>query len=180
MIDAARYAALAAQFGEGWARDEQRRDEPAIAALLLAEARALDEGRFEDWLAMLDADCVYWVPGAPGAADPLKEVAIAFDDRRLLEGRIYRLRSGHAWSQVPASRTARLVSNVEAFATGDEAVRMVRSSFVTAEHRAGETRLFAGWNAHRVARANGAWRIVVKQVNLIDCDQNLRNPSLIL
>lgn len=179
MIDAARYAALAAQFS-GWAREERRVEEPSLAALLAAEARALDEGRFDDWLGMFAEDCVYWVPGAPGANDPLREVAVAFDDRRLLEGRVHRLRSGHAWSQVPASRTSRLVSNVEVFATDEEGVRMVRSSFLTAELRAGETRLLAGWNAHRVARRAAGWEIVVKQVNLVDCDQHLRNPSLIL
>ena len=29
-------------------------------------------------------------------------------------------------------------------------------------------------------RQGGGWEILVKQVNLVDCDQNLRNPSIIL
>jgi len=107
-------------------------------------------------------------------------VAISFDDRRQLEGRVYRLRTGYAWSQVPPSRTARLVSNVEVFATDRDAVRMVRSNFLISEFRAGESRVLSGWCAHRLARSSDGWRILVKQVNLIDCDQNLRNPSLIL
>ena len=40
-----------------------------------------------------------------------------FDDRRRLEDRVYRLRTGFAWSQAPASRTVRLITNVEVFAT---------------------------------------------------------------
>ena len=44
-----------------------------------------------------------------------------------------------------------------------------------------QTRSLAGWNAHRLARVpGGGWRILVKQINLLEGDQNLRNPSLLL
>jgi 3-phenylpropionate/cinnamic acid dioxygenase small subunit len=142
--------------------------------LLEREARLLDEGRFEEWLELFAPQCVYWVPARPGAGDPRREVTVAFDDRRRLEDRIYRLRTGSAWSQAPASRTVRLVSNVEAFDGGKDAL-MVRSAFMINEFRTGETHLWAGWCGYRLK--NG--KIEVKQVNLIDCDQNLRNPSII-
>ena len=57
---------------------------------------------------------------------------------------------------------------------------MVRSTFLISEFRAGETRILSGWCGHRLAEHAGSWRILVKQVNLIDCDQSLRNPSVIL
>ena len=117
--------------------------------------------------------------GSPGG-DPKREVAVCFDNRRQLEGRIYRIRTGYAWSQVPPSRTSRIVSNVEAFGAAGEAVCMLRSTFLITEFRNGETRSFAGWNAHRLARSGNGWKILVKQINLIDCDQNLRNPSFLL
>jgi benzoate/toluate 1,2-dioxygenase beta subunit len=177
------YRALAEQFAD-WRREERQVHAPAllesVAAFLAREARLLDENRLEEWLALFAPECAYWVPGAPGANDPLKEIAVCFDDRRQLEGRIYRLCTGHAWSQVPASRTARMVSNVEVFATADPELYMVRSVFLTTEIRAGDTRTLAGWCCHRLARSGGGWRILVKQVNLLNCDQNLRNPSFIL
>ena len=89
-------------------RDEFRR-------LLEREARFLDQLRYDDWLSMYAAECVYWVPSTPKAGDPRREIAIMFDDRRRLEDRIYRMRTGFAWSQAPASRTVRLVTNVEIF-----------------------------------------------------------------
>jgi benzoate/toluate 1,2-dioxygenase beta subunit len=138
--------------------------------LLEREARLLDEGRFEEWLELFAPQCVYWVPARPGASDPRREVTVAFDDRRRLEDRIYRLRTGSAWSQAPASRTVRLVSNVEVFEN-----MMVRCNFMVNEFRSGETRLWAGWCGYRLK----SWQIAAKQVNLIDCDQNLRNPSII-
>jgi len=181
-IDDAYYRRLAADFTD-WTREDRRLSEPALLerlrAYLYGEARLLDEGRFEEWLDLLDPECLLWIPGSPGG-DPTREIAFAFDDRRQLEGRIYRLRTGYAWSQVPQSRTSRLLSNVEAFRGTGEDVVMVRSVFLLTEFRNGETRRFAGWNVHRLARRGDGWRILVKQINLIDCDQNLRNPSLLV
>jgi benzoate/toluate 1,2-dioxygenase beta subunit len=103
-----------------------------------------------------------------------------FDDRRRLEDRVYRLRTGFAWSQAPASRTVRLITNVEVFATAGEDVRMLRSNFLISEFWGDETRALTGWAGHRVVRAGAGWIIQAKQVNLIECDQAIRNPSIIL
>jgi benzoate/toluate 1,2-dioxygenase beta subunit len=182
-VDDEFYRRLVADFSD-WQRDDLEVADPAVRdrcqALLYREARLLDQARFEEWLGLYAPECLYWAPATAHGGDPRKEVAIAFDDRRRLEDRVYRLRTGYAWSQVPPSRTARLVGNVEVFRTAQPAVLMVRSSFVVNELRAGDTRRLAGWYGHRVAEHDTQWRIAVKQVNLIDCDQNLRNPSVIL
>ena len=77
---------------------------------------------------MFTPECVYWIPSTPTGGDPRKEIAITFDDRRRLEDRVYRLRTGYAWSQKPKSRTVRMVSNVEVFDAGRTDTRMVRSN----------------------------------------------------
>jgi 3-phenylpropionate/cinnamic acid dioxygenase small subunit len=157
------------------ARDEFRR-------LLEREARLLDQLRYEDWLAMYTAECVYWVPSTPDAGDPRREISVMFDDRRRLEDRIYRLRTGFAWSQAPASRTVRLIANVEVFAAARDDARMLRANFLISEFWGDETRVLAGWAGYRVVRDGdgGGWKIQAKQVNLIECDQSIRNPSIIL
>jgi 3-phenylpropionate/cinnamic acid dioxygenase small subunit len=154
-------------------RDEFRR-------LLEREARLLDQLRYEDWLAMYARECVYWVPSTPAAGDPRREISIMFDDRRRLEDRVYRLRTGFAWSQAPASRTVRLITNVEVFATARDDVRMLRSNFLISEFWGDETRVLTGWAGYRLLRDGAGWKIQAKQVNLIDCDQCIRNPSIIL
>jgi len=153
-------------------KDPKTRDE--CRALLEREARLLDQNRFEDWLGMYAEKCVVWVPAAQTAGDPRHEVAIYFDDRRRLEDRIFRLRTGKAWSQVPASRCVRQVTNVEVFRAGEKL--MVRSNLLMTEFRSGETRFIAAWCAHRLAGG----KIEAKQINLIDRDQSLRNPSVLL
>ena len=182
-VDDALYRELIAHFS-GW-QDDQRaitdaatRDE--FRRLLEREARLLDQLRYDDWLALYAPECIYWVPSTPNAGDPRREISVMFDDRRRLEDRIYRFRTGYAWSQAPASRTVRLVTNVEVFATAHDDSRMVRSNFLISEFWGDETRVLTGWAGHRLVRDGDGWKIQAKQVNLIDCDQSIRNPSIIL
>jgi hypothetical protein len=59
-------------------------------------------------------------------------------------------------------------------------VIMVRSNLLLSEFRAGETRSLAAWCGHRLRRRQVGWEIEAKQVNLVDRDQPLRNPSVLL
>jgi 3-phenylpropionate/cinnamic acid dioxygenase small subunit len=182
-VNDALYQQLIEAFAD-WQHAEFAITDPAVRdhfrRLLEQEARFLDELKFDEWLALYAPECIYWVPATPRGGDPRREVAISFDDRRRLEDRIYRLRTGYAWSQAPKSRTVRMISNVEVFACAEESARMVRSNFLIAEFRLDGTRYLSGWCGHRFVRADSAWRIRVRQVNLIDCDQSLRNPSIVL
>jgi benzoate/toluate 1,2-dioxygenase beta subunit len=177
------YRELIANF-TGWQDDARAiadlAERDRFRMLLEREARLLDQLRYDDWLALYTAECVYWVPSTPGAGDPRREISVMFDDRRRLEDRIYRFRTGYAWSQAPASRTVRLITNVEVFAAARDDARMVRSNFLISEFWGDETRVLTGWAGHRVVRDGEAWKIQAKQVNLIDCDQSIRNPSIVL
>jgi benzoate/toluate 1,2-dioxygenase beta subunit len=180
-VNEAFYRRLIENFTD-WQRDEHAiqsaEERDRFRALVEKEARLLDQLRFDEWLAMYVGECIYWVPGTPDTGDPRREIAISFDDRRRMEDRIYRLRTGYAWSQAPKSRTMRMVSNVEVFASGE--ARMVRSNYLISEFRVDGTRYLSGWCGHRFIEHDGRWLIEVRQVNLIDCDQNLRNPSIVL
>jgi 3-phenylpropionate/cinnamic acid dioxygenase small subunit len=177
------YLELIADFSE-W-QDDGRSIHDAIERDLFRrvveqEARLLDRLLYEKWLELFTPECVYWVPSTPEGGDPRGEVAVTFDDRRRLEDRVFRLRTGSAWSQVPASRTSRIVSNVEVFDCKRDDQRMVRSNFAISEFWDDEIRVLAGWTAHRMRKTGGVWKISAKQVNLLNCDQCIRNPSIIL
>jgi 3-phenylpropionate/cinnamic acid dioxygenase small subunit len=167
-----------------WQREELEIGDPGIRDscrhFLEKESYLLQDMRFNHWLKLYAAECLYWVPGTAAAGDPRREVAIAFDDRRRLEDRVYRLQTSHAWSQRPPSRTVRMVGNVTVFSTCSDNVIMTRSNFLINEFWAEETRLWGGWSGHRLRRIDSGWEILAKQVNLIDCDSNLRNPSILL
>jgi benzoate/toluate 1,2-dioxygenase beta subunit len=177
------YSDLVASFSD-WQRDELAVVDPAerdrFRRLLEKEARLLDLLDFDEWLKLYTAECLFWVPATPTGGDPRRQVAISFDDRRRMEDRIFRLRTGYAWSQAPKSRTVRMITNVEVFTTAKAAVRMVRSNYLISEFRPDGVRMLSGWCGHRLVERAGRWLIEVRQVNLIDCDQNLRNPSVVI
>jgi benzoate/toluate 1,2-dioxygenase beta subunit len=167
-----------------WQREDREIPDPitrdSCRRILERESRYLQDLRLNDWLNLYEDECLYWVPGTPENSDPRREVAVAFDDRRRLEDRIYRLQMAYAWSQRPASRTVRIVANVEVYETNSEDIVMVRSNLLINEFWAEEFRLWGAWCGHRLRRHGDNWKILVKQVNLIDCDRNLRNPSIVL
>jgi benzoate/toluate 1,2-dioxygenase beta subunit len=181
-VDDAYYDKLVAAFAD-WQRDELEVQDAVVReqcrALLEREARLLDQGRYREWLELYAPECIVWVPTAASPGDPRREVSVFFDDRRRLEDRIYRLGTGKAWSQVPPSRTVRFVSNAEVFRTDERTVLMVRSNLLFSEFRAGESRLLSGWCAHRLRRRQVGWEIEAKQINLLERDQSLRNPSVL-
>src|ERR1700751_885914 len=156
------YRKLVANF-TNWQRDELAIAAPEVRdhfrLLLEREARLLDELRFDEWLALYTPECIYWVPASLEAGDPRREVAISFDDRRRMEDRIFRLRTGYAWSQAPRSRTVRMISNVEVFATASAAKRMVRSNFLISEFRPDGVRFLSGWCGHRFVERAERWEI---------------------
>ena len=195
-VNDALYRELVANFSD-WQDDARAVTDVAVRdefrRLLEREARLLDQLRYDEWLNMYAAECIYWVPSTPQAGDPRREISVMFDDRRRLEDRIWRLRTGFAWSQAPASRTVRLITNVEVFGAAREDVCMLRCNFLISEFWGDETRVLTGWSGYRMLREAAVprlplnaqvsasdWKIQAKQVNLIDCDQCIRNPSIIL
>src|SRR5689334_4900310 len=149
------YRALIKNFSD-WQRDEcavsDMAERDLFRRLIEREARLLDQLRYEEWLALFAPECIYWVPATPTGGDPRREVAVMFDDRRRLEDRVFRLRTGYAWSQAPASRTVRMVSNVEVFVADRDDMRMVRVNFLIHEFWGDETRFLSGWSGYRCAR----------------------------
>src|SRR5476651_375984 len=129
---------------------------------LLHEARLLDEGKFDAWLALFTPDAWYWVPSEPNQADPHDTVSLIYDDRRLLETRVRRLASPRMYSQEPRSRTTRVVGNVT-IEDAERRAATVRSKFLMIEYRREQQRLFAGTAWHRLVQIDGALRIAWKR-----------------
>src|SRR5262244_3290082 len=136
---------------------------------LLHEARLLDEGKFDDWLALFTPDAWYWVPSEPDQDNPHDTVSLIYDDRRLLETRIRRLASPRIYSQEPRSRTSRMIGNVTIEEHGDQACT-VRSKFQLLEYRREAQRIFGGTAFHRLVRSGGGIQIAWKRVDLVNCD----------
>lgn len=175
----AHYATLATQLAALKAGPPAH--DPAARAeaetFLYREARLLDDGHFEAWGSLFDEGGLYWVPANPEGGDPTTEVALAFDDKRRIDDRVFWLLTGLATCQIPPSRTRRLISNVEAW-RDSESHLLVRSNFMLHEFRAGRQRILSGWYGH-VLVGTGQLSIRTKITFLTDSDQGHDNLTLV-
>jgi benzoate/toluate 1,2-dioxygenase beta subunit len=156
---------------------------PEVIDLLLHEARLLDERMFEEWLELLTDDIVYWVPASPDQETPEREASTFWDDRKMLEARILRLRHPKIWSQLPNARTVRLVSNITVDDSFDKDGTVQSNVLVLdyrpmVEHRRSEQRLFGGACEHQLVRIDGGFKIRRKTVRLVNCDATLANLAI--
>ena len=110
----------------------------------------LDEQRFEEWLNLFADDGAYWVPANPGQESPFNHVSLFYDDKHTLTVRVQRLRHPAIHSQVPRSKTVRLVANFKLEShDADPSLYRVISKFVMLEDRPGyDRRLFGGRYTH--------------------------------
>ncbi len=124
-------------------------------------------------------DCVYWLPTDVTGRDPRVTVAWELNDRRRLEERVERLGTGRAYSQAPPTRTTHLYTNIEALTAGEATVHVL-CQFLIQTNLAGRVSQRSGWNGYVLRRVEGAWRIVVKRINLFDADLPQDNNSFTL
>jgi 3-phenylpropionate/cinnamic acid dioxygenase small subunit len=144
--------------------------------LIKREARLLDDGEFERWLELFSRECVYWIPVRRGN-DPRREITGEFHDRRRLKDRGARLRTGY--SQIPPTRTCHLLGNFEIFTSRPDELA-ARANFAIQTYRLGVHRALAGWCGYLFVPEHDAWKIALKQINLIDCDEGQENNSFFL
>lgn len=87
-----------------------------VTQFLALEAKLLDEGREKEWFELLDDDLLYVVPirqATEDRADEINRNAFRIRDTKAhVHTRIHRLETRHAYSEIPPSRTMRLVGSV--------------------------------------------------------------------
>ncbi len=146
-------------------------DQRSIEDFLIYEAQLLDERRFEEWRDLFAEDGHYWVPLKLEQASPEGEPSLFYDDRRMMETRFERLRHPNIHSQNPPHRTCHLVGNVVVENVDTKRGECwVRSNMIMTDYRLRTQRLFSGRVRHHLRGDSGSYKIVLKRVDLINCD----------
>ncbi|PCI71805.1 MAG: aromatic-ring-hydroxylating dioxygenase [Piscirickettsiaceae bacterium] len=154
-------------------------DKHACEALIFAEARLADDLRLEQWLDCYSDQCVYWIPSSYPAADPRQEITLEFHDKRRLQDRVARIRTGVAYSMVPVIRTRHVLGNIEYWQGAENEVQ-ARASFIIDALFDGKHRILSGWVGYSLVSEANEWKIAVKQINLIDADCLQENNTFFL
>jgi 3-phenylpropionate/cinnamic acid dioxygenase small subunit len=116
------------------------------------------------------------------AADPEAQLSHIYDNRTRLDTRIKLLQTGHRYSQEPASRMRRLISNIEV-EVGQPGELVAGSNFILAELavQAGrDLNWWVGRATHRLRRVDGELRMCRKTVVLVNAAEPLPNLSFLI
>ena len=145
------------------------------------EAHLLDAKRYDEWNALFSDEGIYWVPLVPDQPDGIQHTSHLYEDKLLRSLRIERLKSPRAFSQQPPSRCQHLLQTpvVETF---DETQQqhVVRTPFHYTEAQGDELQFYVGTMFHHLSEQDGALRITLKRVNLLNCDAALPAVQLFI
>lgn len=155
--------------------------EKTLTDFVYAEARMLDDQRFEDWLTLFTEDAFYWMPLAHDQQDPKLHTSLMYEDKLLLRVRIERLSGKRTFSQQPKSRCHHLLQapTIEASdpAKGEYTVR---TAFHYTETRLDKQTLYVGWTTHDLLEVDGTLKIRLKRVDLVNCEAAFANIQLFM
>ena len=130
---------------------------------------------------MYTEDAHYWMPLTHGQTDPLLQGSLMYEDKMLLGIRVERLKGRCTFSQEPISRCHHLIQapSIESHDPA-QGLAQVRAAFHYMETRGDEQQLYAGWASYHLRQQDGAWRIGLKRVDLVNCDAAFGNIQLFM
>ena len=141
-----------------------------VQDLIAREGSALDEQRWDDWLALYQPDCEYWVPTWVDetrlAQDPQSELShIYYASRAGLEDRLARVRSGKSPASTPLRRTAHTSSSVVVQAGSTPHEIQARASWTchVFDPSSRGTFVLFGLAEYRLVRRTEGWGIARKK-----------------
>ena len=145
--------------------------------LVYAEARLIDEKRLEAWYELYAEDGHYWMPLTRGQQSPASENSLMYEDKLLLQVRIRRLASANAHSQAQPSWCQHVLQAPSIEDRGSiTRVAVLRTAFLYVESRRDDQQVYAGVAWHHLKRAGERLVILLKRVELVNCEAAL--PSL--
>ncbi|HUC61231.1 MAG TPA: aromatic-ring-hydroxylating dioxygenase subunit beta [Alphaproteobacteria bacterium] len=134
------------------------------------EAHLLDQGRFEPWLALFAEDGMYWMPSRPGQTDPLGVPSIFYEDKEVLAIRLRRVAHPANLAQAPLGRTSHLLGRIR-IENAENGLLCAHAPMHVVEYRDGDgQRVFGGTCTYHLRRENGQLKIVLKRVDIVNCD----------
>lgn len=142
----------------------------AICAFLYREAGHLDDRRWDEWLALYDANVQYWMPAWDDddqlTDDPQSQISlIYYPNRNGLEDRVFRIKTERSSASMPEPRTNHSITNIEVLAERAEAID-VRYNFHTLSHRYKITDHFFGTTFVTLKKTENDFVITDKKIVL--------------
>ncbi len=153
----------------------------AIIDFIYDEADLLDTMRYAEWLALFADDGRYWFPLEWQQTDPVLQPSLMYEDVLLLKVRVERLFGERTFSQKPKSRCHHLLERPRVLDFDPVAgTAVTRTSFLYTETRGDTLERYSGWMRHELVRVDGAFKIKLKRIDLINFDAPFGNIQLFM
>jgi 3-phenylpropionate/cinnamic acid dioxygenase small subunit len=151
------------------------------AEFIYREARFLDEKRFDAWYELFTDDARYWMPLTRGQPDGRTHTSLFYEDKLLLKVRIERLRHPNAFSQQQPSFCQHVLQQPALEESGPAAGDvLMRTPFMYVESQLDTQIVLAGVAYHHLTCFDGALRIRMKKIELLNCDAALPSIQLLI
>src|SRR6201991_3015230 len=138
---------------------------------VVREARLIDQQRFDEWLDLYADDAYYWMPLGWNQTDPRLTCSLMYEDKLLLSIRVERLKGARTFSQKPKSRCHHVLQTPQVDSRDSTANRYVTwTPMHYIETRLDQQDLYAAWATHTLAVIDGALKIKLKRVDIVNCD----------
>jgi len=144
-----------------------------------AEADLLDRLDYKPWLALWTATGRYTIPTERDAVDFDAVLNVVHDDATMRGLRVKRLMSGFAMSSAPPARTVRTVSRFVVTGEGEGSLSL-RAAMLLGEYKYERTRVLAADVDYHLVSVEGAIRLDLKVVRLVNCDDFLHGIGYLL
>ena len=149
----------------------------ALTEFIYTEARLIDEKRLDEWYELFTDDGLYWMPLTRNQPDGELHTSLFHEDKLLLKLRIERLKRPASFSQHVPSFCQHVLERprVESRGTGGTPY-VLRTPFVYLESQRDTQIVLGGVAWHHLVEIEGALRIRMKKIELLNCDAAL--PSI--
>jgi 3-phenylpropionate/cinnamic acid dioxygenase small subunit len=145
--------------------------EREVSRLLFDQAAALDDRRWDAFLALFVPEGRYWAPGSPEQTHWDGVASIFCEDLDLMQVRKARLEHPRAWSMAAEWETSHIISNIRVmnWSEADNALE-VHSRFSILDRRRETFRTLAGRYVHHLRMTDRGFRIELQRVDLVGVD----------
>lgn len=154
-------------------------DRPAVEEFLFEEAALADSNDALAWLELWAPDGSYYAPANDDDADTRMHVALLNEDYAGLVNRVQMLVEGLVHAQSPGTRTSRMIGNIR-IGTGEDGLVVARAVFTLTAFRRHTLDQFAGRLVYKLRPEGRSFRIVRKEIYLVNNDGYLPNMTFLL
>ena len=142
------------------------------------EAWMLDQGQFNEWIDLWEADGIYWMPLNWNQQDPINETSLLYEDNFMLRLRVERLHGARTFSQKPKSRCHHVLNRPRIEEISETEAKLVTQCHYV-ETRLDEQMMLALTIRHHLKVVDGKIKIAGKRVDILNCDAAFGNIQLL-